>query len=210
MENIIGERMGKLIIEEYVGKDKVKGRLYMCVCDCGMDRILSKSQLAQYKSCGCHRQRNGSRKHAEYTVWRKMKERCYNKNQDGYQYYGGKGIKVCDEWRNSFTTFLNDMGKRPSKNHEIDRINSDDDYKPSNCRWITHSENMINRKSKNGKLRNIYKRESGKYRVSISRDKNVYLSKQFDNIDDAISHRDEMLELYNNDPKTWNTLQLNE
>src|SRR5699024_7516657 len=197
MDNTIGEKIGKLTVEEYIGSDKIKGRLYMCLCDCGMDRVLSKSELGRYKSCGCNLPRNGSKKHPEYTIWRKMKERCYNKKQDNYSHYGGKGIKVCEEWKSSFGKFLYDMGERPTEKHQIDRIDSNGDYTPKNCRWATKSENMINRTSKNGKLKNIEKRDDNKYRVSISRDGNKYFSKQVETLEEAITLRDRMLEEYN-------------
>ena len=196
MENIIGKKIEKLFVEEYVGSDKIKGKLYLCLCDCGMDRVLSKSQLYYYKSCGCMKSRNGSKKHPEYTVWRKMKERCYNKNQDSYPYYGGRGIEVCDRWKNSFESFLYDMGKRPSDKYQLDRKDNDGNYSPENCRWATRSENIVNRPSKLEGLKNIQERTNGKYRVSITRNNIRYQSYQVDSIKEAINIRDRMLKEY--------------
>ncbi len=71
----------------------------------------------------------------EYNAWRSLKQRCNNKNCLLYKYYGGRGIKVCKRWA-SYNNFIKDMGKKPYKSFELDRINVDKDYKPSNCRWV--------------------------------------------------------------------------
>ena len=78
-----------------------------------------------------------------------MKQRCHNPKHPRYDSYGGRGILVCEEWRNSFITFYNDMGERPSNKHSLDRIDNDKGYSPDNCRWITRkeqNENMRERK----------------------------------------------------------------
>jgi hypothetical protein len=81
----------------------------------------------------------------EYRTWDNMKGRCYNEKATGYENYGGRGIKVCSRWRNSFRNFLEDMGPRPSDKHSIDRFpDKDGDYKPGNCRWATRSEQASN------------------------------------------------------------------
>ena len=75
-----------------------------------------------------------------------MHERCYNPKQDGFKYYGGAGIRVCDRWE-KFSNFLADMGARPSKAHSIDRIDVTRGYEPGNCRWATHPEQCANRRT---------------------------------------------------------------
>lgn len=81
-----------------------------------------------------------------YQAWKGMKQRCYNKNYQHYERYGGRGIKMSSEWFNSFETFYKDMGDPPTPQHQIDRINNDDNYCKDNCRWATPSENCYNRK----------------------------------------------------------------
>ena len=96
------------------------------------------------------RMQHGMSHYKEYKTWDCMKERCYNKKHDSYKYYGGRGIKVCDRWKNNFLAFYKDMGKRPFLTAQIDRINNDGDYEPSNCRWLSGEENT--RKRSNAKL----------------------------------------------------------
>lgn len=82
---------------------------------------------------------------AMYRMWRNMLTRCYNEKATKYKNYGGRGIKVCDRWKNSFNTFLSDMGFPPSDKHTIDREDTNKDYTPENCRWVTQSRQCRNR-----------------------------------------------------------------
>ena len=85
---------------------------------------------------------------AEHNVWINMKARCYNAKTTGFQYWGGRGIKVCERWVGSFRNFLLDMGRKPSPKHSIDRINNDGDYEPSNCRWVERKVQNRNRRGR--------------------------------------------------------------
>ncbi len=84
---------------------------------------------------------------SEYSIHSGILDRCYNSNATFYKYYGGRGIGVCDQWRgeNGFSNFLRDMGDKPSKEYQIDRIDNDGDYSPENCRWTTAKDNTRNR-----------------------------------------------------------------
>lgn len=88
---------------------------------------------------------HGLRSKPEYEVWAGMKARCNNPTHVGYKRYGGKGISVCKRWSDSFLSFYTDVGPRPSKTHQIDRIDSLGNYEPGNCRWATVEENNQNR-----------------------------------------------------------------
>lgn len=71
----------------------------------------------------------------DYELWRTMRRRCYEAGRKEYPNYGGRGIRVCDRWLNSYENFIADMGPRPSRGHSLDRIDPDGDYEPGNCRW---------------------------------------------------------------------------
>lgn len=83
--------------------------------------------------------------HPLYNTWYAMIDRCYSINHPSYRRYGGRGISVCDRWRNNLDNFIEDMGEKPSPTHSIDRINNNGNYEPSNCRWATMSEQQTNK-----------------------------------------------------------------
>lgn len=87
--------------------------------------------------------KHGLTKTKEFKIWNSMKQRCYNPKNERFASYGGRGIKVCESWVNSFSEFLNDMGGKPA-NKSLDRINNDGNYEPSNCRWASPKEQQRN------------------------------------------------------------------
>jgi len=132
-------------------------RMSLFRCDCGTEKSIMYDHVmsGHTKSCGCFRTElivKRSKTHclsgtAEHNVWKGIKKRCLNEKEESFKYYGKRGISICDRWLNSFENFYADMGKKPSALHQIDRINNNGNYEPSNCRWVTPSENSRNRRS---------------------------------------------------------------
>lgn len=108
--------------------------------------ILSFSIHKLVSLCMPRKVEQRSEKHPLYCCWRMMKSRCSDKKSDSYGSYGGRGISVCSQWRESFWKFCEDMGPRPSPKHTVDRINNNGNYEPGNCQWATQERQCRNRR----------------------------------------------------------------
>lgn len=146
-----GLRFGRLLVVDFAFASK--GRAWWkCVCACGARKTISGMHLrcGDIKSCGCAQYKETAKrftKHGKcntrtFRVWVAMRFRCNSPKSPIYRHYGGRGIRVCARW-SKFENFLKDMGERPT-GLELDRINNDGDYKPSNCRWTTRKEQARN------------------------------------------------------------------
>lgn len=162
--NLAGQRYGKLQVLCYAGckiriRDgkQVRGKsLWLCKCDCQTLCVVNNSDIksGSTKSCGCDKDiktslrlgTHGMSYSPTYKSWAMMIQRATNFNINTAKNYCGRGITVCERWRNSFENFILDMGERP-QGTSIDRIDVNGNYEPSNCRWATKQQQSMNRRT---------------------------------------------------------------
>lgn len=168
--NLIGVKKSRLTVLDIIHYSKKSELKYdinyfvlYCKCDCGNTTTIKPHIFLRKNdfSCGCLRSElvrervfiDGRKKLKEYRTWSYMKQRCYNPNNNRYHRYGGRGIVVCERWKDNFLNFYNDMGPKP-KGLTLDRINNNDNYEPSNCKWATYLQQANNRAQRSCKIKN--------------------------------------------------------
>lgn len=155
VNDITGVRFGRLTVVRMLTERRNRRAVYVCRCDCGAEKELIGTALraGDAISCGCydrerrrtHGQASGGKHSLTYVSWSAAIQRCTNPRNPKYANYGGRGIGICDRWRNSFEAFLTDMGERPTAGHSLDRHpDQNGNYEPGNCRWATVVEQNRN------------------------------------------------------------------
>ena len=164
MEDITGKRFGRLVVLRLVERKPNYRYMWLCQCDCGNQVVVERDNLGRgIVSCGCKRledrernqfkKKHGQAKTRLYGVWGSMIDRCTNPNAHEYENYGGRGIEICDEWRNSYEAFekwamANGYDENSDRKHcLLDRIDNDKNYEPTNCRFTTMKAQNRNKRS---------------------------------------------------------------
>ena len=157
--DLTGQVFDRWTVISFAGMVGTDGAYWTCRCECGTERAVRGLNLRYRKthSCGCysidvttarnhvHGEAHRDAKTTEYVAWENMHKRCNNTADPRYKWYGARGITICDRW-SDFANFLNDMGRRPSSRHSIDRRDNDGNYEPDNCRWALPIVQQNNRR----------------------------------------------------------------
>ena len=158
-KNLINQKFGKLTVIDFsskITKNKKTRKYWLCKCECGNYKVIEQDHLisGHTRSCGCFKKETISNRFYKhgltdtrlFRIWTNVKTRCYNKKSKFYKNYGGRGIVICNEWKNNFNSFYNwAMSNGYQDDLTIDRIDVNENYEPSNCRWVDIKTQQRNR-----------------------------------------------------------------
>lgn len=211
---LLGKRFGRLVAVEQVESLNYRAR-FLCECDCGRTKLVLAQNLlsGHVRSCGCllseasrkrmekyndseGRETHGQAKTRLYCIWEGIKTRCLKETHHSYGNYGGRGIKVCPEWENSYITFREwALANGYRSDLSIDRIDVNGDYCPDNCRWVDSSTQALNkrmmRRNTSGVTGVSFNKNSGKYVAYITRNYKMTWLGAFDTLEEASKARHE-------------------
>jgi hypothetical protein len=156
IRDLTGQRFSRLTVISLDPERTPAGKArWLCRCDCGTELVVTGGNLrsGNSESCGCYcrelvaavNKTHGMSGTKEFGIWLTMNQRCTNPAVMHYDRYGGRGITVCDRWKNSFEAFYKDMGPRPTTRHTIERRDNNKGYEPGNCYWATYAEQGLNK-----------------------------------------------------------------
>lgn len=200
--DLVGQRFGKLTVLRLYPEATSKNNKWECLCDCGRTSTTSTAHLrsGHTTSCGCYRvefgklnKTHGLRGTPEYGIWSRMRQRCSNKANKDYAKYGGRGIQVADRWLD-FANFIQDLGRRPSAKHTLERLDVNGNYEPGNVIWCADLSRQAfnqNRKSNNRSGRSgVYKnKRTGKWEAFTFAGGTHVRHGSFDTLEDAANCR---------------------
>lgn len=150
-KSLNGQRFGTLTVVKFVEFDIKRNSSWLCRCDCGTERIVKGYNLTRKhqstKTCSiCSKVTHGKSDTPEYMHYQCILSRCYYPSNKNFPSYGGRGIKMCAEWKDSFMAFYEHIGPKPSPTHTVDRIDPDGHYEPGNVRWATWKQQVASRR----------------------------------------------------------------
>lgn len=173
--DLTGKKFGRLTVERLSEHKGTSGELlWECACDCGCKKRVHGANLrfGRTKSCGCLdrdvKTKHGKSRSRAYNSWSQMKYRCERESHVAFREYGERGITVCERWQ-SFENFLADMGNPPD-GHSLDRIDTNGNYEPGNCRWATPKQQVENRRN------TVYVQHHGKKQTLVDACKELGLN----------------------------------